>query len=720
LLAGSARPPVVVHTFHGHVLRGYFDPLRTRAFRELERGLARTTDALVAVSTEVRDDLVRLGIAPAERIAVIRLGIDLGSRLRGTATAREELALPSDAFVVGWFGRMTEIKRVDNLLRAFAILRARVPEAVLLLVGDGPLRPELVALAGELGVAAGTRFLGYRADVGPLYGALDAFALTSANEGTPVVAIEALAARVPVVATAVGGVPDVVVDGEGGFLVPPGDMGAVADRLARLAHDAELRRRLGEAGCAHVVPRYSVDRLVGDVDHLYESLLTDRDARRRRSRKQIAQPRTLPRPRSRAARVLRVVLVSQYFPPEVGATQSRMQAFAEHLAGRGHEVTVISEVPNHPRGVIPREYGGRLVEDDRSNDYRVLRTWVKTSPDKTQAARLEFYLSFMALAAAVAPRAGRADVVLATTPPLFTGVAGLAIARLNRAPLVLDVRDLWPAAATSLNQISGGAVARGAEFLERELYRRADAVAAVTRPFCEHVDAIRLRPPATAFVPNGTLDLFFEPVEPEPRADDRFVATFAGNFGIAQALPSLLDAAALLNGSARLQLVGDGPMKEILVDRAAELALENVVFRPQLPLERIPPVLAASDALLVTLSAHPTFRSFIPSKMIDFMATGRPVIVAAAGEPADLAAEAGAGLVVPPEDPVALADAVRWLRGHPAEAAAMGERGRAFARTRLRSVQAERMEAILVDAVERYRSPTTRRTRAARSSTLDS
>jgi glycosyltransferase involved in cell wall biosynthesis len=331
----------------------------------------------------------------------------------------------------------------------------------------------------------------------------------------------------------------------------------------------------------------------------------------------------------------------------------------------------------------------------------VLRTWVKTTPEKTQATRLELYLSFMALATAVSPKTGGADVVLATTPPLFAAAAGLAIARLDRAPFVLDVRDLWPAAATSLNQISPGLVTIAAERLERFLYRRADRIVAVTQPFCDHVDRIRDRPPIAELVPNGTLELFLEPVEPEPR-DDGFVVTFAGTLGIAQALPTVLDAVAQLDG-ARVQLVGDGPVKDLLAQDAAERGLENVVFRPQLPLSEIPPVLAASDALLVSLSAHPTFEAFVPSKLVDYMAAGKPVIVAAAGESARLLERAGAGLAVPPEDPGALADAVRWLREHPEEARAMGERGRAFAATRLRSRQAERLEEILVDTVERWR-----------------
>ena len=162
-----------------------------------------------------------------------------------------------------------------------------------------------------------------------------------------------------------------------------------------------------------------------------------------------------------AERRLRILLLSQYFAPEVGATQSRMQAFAEHLAARGHEVTVICEFPNHPHGVIPAEYRGHVYEDDRSNPYRILRVWVKASEEKTQRTRMQFYLSYMALATAMAPIAGRADVVVATTPPLFTGIAGLALARLNRAPFVLDVRDLWPSAAVSLMQIRHGTDAPG-------------------------------------------------------------------------------------------------------------------------------------------------------------------------------------------------------------------------------------------------------------------
>jgi glycosyltransferase involved in cell wall biosynthesis len=717
LMAGRARPKVVVHTFHGHVLRGYFSPWKTELFRRLERRLAAATDALIAVSPEVKDDLVALGVAPPEKITVIRLGLDLDARLAAPRDAREmlrqELGIPADRFVVAWLGRMTEIKRADILLDAFARLRQQTDAAELLVVGDGPLRGELERRATGLGLAGACHFTGFRSDVGAVYAASDAVVLTSANEGTPVSVIEAQAAGLPVVSTDVGGVRDVVVEGTSGFVVPAGDVEAVADRLMRLAGDRELRERLGRAGRERAGARYSVPRLVGDIDNLYRELLAGPDSRRtRRFVRQAARPLPPAMPTAvvrRSGRRLRVVLVSQYFPPEVGATQSRMQSFAEYLALRGHAVTVIAELPNHPQGVMRPEYRGRFLEDDRSNSYRVLRVWVKTSSEKTQMTRLSFYLSFMGLATAVSPLAGRADVVVATTPPLFTGLAGLAIARASAAPLVLDVRDLWPAAATSLLQISPGWETRVAEAIEGGLYRAATAVTAVTRPFCEHIDAIRAAAPGTVLLPNGTLEQFF--VGRTVGGDllgvrrDRFVVTFAGTLGIAQALPSVLEAAEQLEDTAELLLVGDGPMKAIICDLARAKGLANVHFRAQIPLDEIPPLLAASDALLVPLSGHPTFEQFVPSKLIDFMAVGRPVILSAAGEAARILTRADAGIVVPPEDPDALARAVHWLAEHPAEAEAMGARGRAFAAKHLRSVQAARLEQVLFDAVGRRSVP---------------
>jgi glycosyltransferase involved in cell wall biosynthesis len=276
LVSGEARPPILVHTFHGHVLKGYFDPVRTVFFKEVERSLARVTDALVAVSPEVRDELVAAGIAPREKFAVIRLGIPLEERL-GDATAdldyRQLYGIPEQAFVVGWVGRMTDVKDTDAVLEIVGAARAKGLDVALVMVGDGPDRERLEQLAHDLGIARSTFFVGYQPEVAGYYELFDAFLLPSVNEGTPVSAIEALASGTPVVATRVGGVPDVVRDGEDGFLFEPGDTDAAAERLARLASDPALRTTLGESGRERVLERYSVARLVDDVDRLYRSLL---------------------------------------------------------------------------------------------------------------------------------------------------------------------------------------------------------------------------------------------------------------------------------------------------------------------------------------------------------------------------------------------------------------------------------------------------------------
>ena len=277
MLAGEARPPIVVHTFHGHVLRGYFDPVRSAGFRLLERWLARHSTALVAVSPQVRDDLVALGVAPREKFAVVRLGIELDDRVdadsNGRAETRRVLGIAPDRFAVGWIGRMTGVKRTDDVLLAFRRLRERGIDACLCMVGDGPDRDHVERRAHELGVMRDTFFLGYQESVAPYFSAFDAFVLPSVNEGTPVTAIEALAGGLPVVATRVGGVPDVVRDGVDGFLVEAGAIDDLADRLALLAADPELRKRMGAAGRERVVSRYAVDRLLDDVDRLYRSLL---------------------------------------------------------------------------------------------------------------------------------------------------------------------------------------------------------------------------------------------------------------------------------------------------------------------------------------------------------------------------------------------------------------------------------------------------------------
>jgi glycosyltransferase involved in cell wall biosynthesis len=255
VLAGRPRP-VIVHTFHGHVLEGYFGPLQTGFYRAVERALARVSDRLIGVSEATVDDLVRLGVAPREKFSVVPLGLDLDPFLELPEPAGDG---PPVALYVG---RLVPIKRVDRLVRAAAATGVRIRIA-----GDGELRGELEALAQELG--APVEFLGFRSDVAELLAQADFAVLSSDNEGTPVALIEAGAAGRPAVATDVGGVRDVVT-ARTGIVVDEEDL---AEAIAELATDRERRLAMGRRAREHVRSRYAWQRLVRDVEGLYAELL---------------------------------------------------------------------------------------------------------------------------------------------------------------------------------------------------------------------------------------------------------------------------------------------------------------------------------------------------------------------------------------------------------------------------------------------------------------
>jgi len=276
----AVRPrPAIVHTYHGHVLEGYFGAAKSRLYLELERALARVSDRLIGVSEATVDDLVRLGVAPRERFSVLPLGLDLGPLAEpddgglGERT-RGELGVAPEEVLLVFVGRVVPIKRLDVLLPALAQASGPGPRLRLALVGDGEERPGLEALAGELGIEHDVLFLGYRRELRPLFAAADVAVLSSDNEGTPVSLIEAGAAGLPAVATDVGGVGEVVGEQQTGILVPPGDPAALAGALRQMADDPERRRTYGRAARSRVTERYGAARLIGDVDALYRELVS--------------------------------------------------------------------------------------------------------------------------------------------------------------------------------------------------------------------------------------------------------------------------------------------------------------------------------------------------------------------------------------------------------------------------------------------------------------
>jgi glycosyltransferase involved in cell wall biosynthesis len=275
IAARLAGVPVIVHTFHGHVLRGYFGPAKTSFYRRLETWLGRLSTALIAVSEAVKRDLVELEVAPASKIRVVELGLPLqelaGPLPRGGL--RIEAGISDSACLVGIVGRLAPIKDIAVFLRAAAIVAVAEPLARFAVVGDGELRVELESLAQELGLTGRVYFYGWRRDMPAIYGDLDVVVNCSRNEGTPVALIEALTAGRPVVATRVGGTPDVLRGGERGRLVPPSDPSALAEAILETVRDLDACRARAAAGRQEVLAKYSTGRLLADIDGLYRDLL---------------------------------------------------------------------------------------------------------------------------------------------------------------------------------------------------------------------------------------------------------------------------------------------------------------------------------------------------------------------------------------------------------------------------------------------------------------
>ncbi len=283
LLGGTAARlagvPLVVETFHGTLLAEYYNPLARRVILGLERWLARRMDALIAVSDAVAEELVQWRIAPREKVHVIPLGLSLEKFLQagpGPGGLRADLGIPAGALLVGTVGRLVPIKGLGFFVEAAADIVRWIPRAHFVIVGDGPERETLERQVWSRSLGGQVHFVGWRRDVERIYPDLDVVMLTSLHEGTPVSLIEAMTAGRAVVATRVGGVPDVVRDEETGLLVPAKDASALAAAAGRLLNDESLRRRMGEAARLDVYPRFTAGRLARDVDAFYRTLLAQR------------------------------------------------------------------------------------------------------------------------------------------------------------------------------------------------------------------------------------------------------------------------------------------------------------------------------------------------------------------------------------------------------------------------------------------------------------
>jgi glycosyltransferase involved in cell wall biosynthesis len=275
LAARLAGVPIIVHTFHGHVFHGYFSPRKTQVFLQIERRLASTSHRLVTISPRLRDEIAGFGVADASKFEVVPLGLRIaahGEHPRRTGAFRQSLGISHDALLVGAVGRLVPIKNLGMLLEAVRIARQDIPNVQVVFVGDGELRRELADSASGLGISDIVTFAGWQSDLPSVYADLDVTVIASHNEGTPACLIEAMASGCPVIATSVGGVPDMIEPGQTGQLVPAGDVEALARAIVRVGKEPDQARRMAEQARGESLSRYDERRLVSDMERLYHQL----------------------------------------------------------------------------------------------------------------------------------------------------------------------------------------------------------------------------------------------------------------------------------------------------------------------------------------------------------------------------------------------------------------------------------------------------------------
>jgi glycosyltransferase involved in cell wall biosynthesis len=408
---------------------------------------------------------------------------------------------------------------------------------------------------------------------------------------------------------------------------------------------------------------------------------------------------------------MRIVYLCHYFYPEMGAPATRVLELATEWVKMGHEVTVVTCFPNHPTGIIPKNYRGRFFMQETHQGIRVFRNFVLASPNEGIWRRTICHLSFMVSSIILSlPRLGKVDLIIASSPTFFAGFSAVTISWFKKIPFIFEVRDLWPAAIVELGVIKSKLIIRILESWELYLYRRARKVVVVTQSFKKILVERGIPAAKIELVYNGVdWDRFGKSGESQAfikkkfGLEDRFIILYSGALGLSHSLEyTLLDAKRFRRIENILFLfVGEGAMKEDLQGISKRFHLKNVVFWPGQPRELMPEIYALADICIVSLKKIPLFTKVIPSKIFEIMASGRPMIACLEGEAALLLERSGSAIVVAQEDLNALETSIQTLLNDASLRQKMGRNGREFAVQHFsRSVLARQYEEILAAVVD--------------------
>lgn len=383
-----------------------------------------------------------------------------------------------------------------------------------------------------------------------------------------------------------------------------------------------------------------------------------------------------------------IIYICHYFAPEIGAPSARIFEMARQWVSAGHTVKVVTCFPNHPTGIIPPEYREKKFQKELLDGIEVYRNWVYATPNEGFVKKILGHLSFMFSSVIFSTRKlGSADVIIVSSPTFFSIFSAWYISRVKRIPFVLEVRDLWPAALVELGVLTNRTIINVLEKIEMWFYQEAKAIVNVTHTFCDYM-ANRGVPREKLFtITNGVDHARFYPQSHDTQfrikhtLQDKFVVLYTGAHGISQALGRILDAAERCADipSIKFVFIGEGAEKAALVKRANDTGLVNVLFLPSVTKKEMAEVYASADVCLVPLRDIPLFKTFIPSKMFEIMACGRPIIASVAGEAAEILAKSGGAIVTPPENVDMIVQAIHTLVNNPALVQQLGESGHDYA-----------------------------------------
>ncbi|MCY6353885.1 glycosyltransferase family 4 protein [Clostridium sp. ZS2-4] len=404
---------------------------------------------------------------------------------------------------------------------------------------------------------------------------------------------------------------------------------------------------------------------------------------------------------------MKILFLTQYCPPEVGAPQNRIFEFAKQLKKFGHDITILTAMPNYPKGEIFDEYKGKKVVQEELDGIKIVRTSIYATKEKDFVKRLRNYLSFTFSSVFTGAKyIDKQDVIITESPPLFLGWSGYVLSKKKGAKFVFNVSDLWPESAVKLGVLHNKALIKMSTWLEEFCYRKAAAVTGQTKGIVDDIVNRGFDKSKVHLITNGVDTEFFkrenrdEEFRKEIGVENKFAICYAGIHGLAQGLETVIEAAEILKDNKDIQIIfiGDGPEKSKLIQMTEDKGLDNVTFLPVQQKPKMPRIIASMDATVIPLKKLDLFKGALPSKMFEALSSELPIVLAVEGEAEKLINDAKAGITVEPENPQDIAQAILKVYNDVELRRTLGQNGRKYViENYSRESITRKLEKILLD-----------------------